>query len=345
MNTPTVLTITPNPSLDRTLRVPRLDVGEVLRATATRKDAGGKGINVSRALQAHGVPTVAVFPVGGGDGAQLGELLAEPGVATVAVPVRGETRSNVTVVDDDGRTTKLNAPGVALHPAEVDALLGAVAGLLAEHTAHPHAAPPTVVGAGSLPAGAGDDFYVRLGVVCAAAGARLVLDTSGAPLARAVEAGAASLVKPNDDELAELVGRPLRTVGDVVRAAREVIGAGADEVLVSLGAHGALLVTPARSWWAGGAALTPRSTVGAGDVTLAGFLAARGALPSAQRGAAQGGTDPCGADPSAALRAAVSWGRAAVLLPGSAVPTPTQIHLDDVRVVADPHPTTAVEEL
>ena len=215
-----ILTVTPNPSLDRTLAVPELEIGEVLRATAARTDAGGKGINVSRALAAHHVPTEAVFPVGGTDGARLVELLTEFGVAVAPVPVRGETRSNVTVVDDAGRTTKLNAPGAALAADEADALLGTVRDRLAG------TGSAVVVGAGSLPGGAGDDFYVRLGAVCAAAGARLVLDSSGEPFAQAVKAGAASLVKPNDEELAELAGRPLPTVGDVVGAARDVISAG-----------------------------------------------------------------------------------------------------------------------
>ncbi|GAB2469574.1 1-phosphofructokinase [Xylanimonas ulmi] len=317
-----ILTLTPNPSLDRTFEVDDLAVGEVVRATATRKDPGGKGVNVARALGANAVPATAVLPVGGADGAQLVDLLATSGITVAPVRVGGETRSNVTVVDAAGRTTKLNAPGTALTEAEATALLDAVAAALG---AQPD--DRVVVGAGSLPAGAGDDFYVRLGQVCARAGARLALDTSGAPLAAAVAAGVASLVKPNDEELAELAGRELRTVGDVVAAARDVMRAGVAQALVSLGSHGALLVTPERTWWAGGPPLVPLSTVGAGDSTLAGYLSA------AHLG------------PRQALRTAVAWGRAAVLLPGSGVPAPAQIHPDDVQVVAEPDPTTAVEEL
>ncbi|WP_281276192.1 PfkB family carbohydrate kinase [Xylanimonas allomyrinae] len=119
----------------------------------------------------------------------------------------------------------------------------------------------------------------------------------------------------------------MHTLGEVVRAAREVTTAGADEVLVSLGAHGAALVTADATWWAGGPRLVPLSTVGAGDVTLAGYLSA------SDRG------------PEEALRTAVAWGRAAVRLPGSKVPAPAQIHPDDVDVVTNPNLAVAVEEL
>ena len=141
-------------------------------------------------------------------------------------------------------------------------------------------------------------------------------------------AGGIALVKPNDEELAELVGRDLHTVGDVDAAAREVIAHGNEAVLVSLGAHGALLVTTDACLWAGGPPLVPLSTVGAGDSTLAGYLATDG--PPADR-----------------LRLAVAWGRAAVLLPGSAVPEPSDVAavIDDVRVIDQPDPTLALKEL
>ncbi|MES6118765.1 PfkB family carbohydrate kinase, partial [Cutibacterium acnes] len=172
-----------------------------------------------------------------------------------------------------GVTTKVNAPGLVLDAAAQDRLLTAVVEDLSPGD--------VVVGAGSLPRGTTEAFYVRLGEVVRERGACLVLDTSGPAFAAAVAVGGLALVKPNDDELAELTGRPLPTVGDVVAAAREIVARGTDEVLVSLGSHGALLVTATSSWWAGGPALVPASTVGAGDSTLAGYLAAsRGRLPA-----------------------------------------------------------------
>lgn len=314
-----IVTLTPNPSLDRALHLERLEPGEVNRAAATHLHPGGKGINVSRALAAHGVASRAVLPSGGPDGAQVVALLAAQGVDAHPVPVSGDTRSNITLSESSGATTKVNAPGPVLTADEQEALLAAVDAELA-------AGADAVVAAGSLPAGVDDGFFTRVADLGAARGVPVLLDTSGAPFAAAVRHGGLALVKPNDDELAELVGRELVTVGDVLDAAATVRAGGTEAVLVSLGAHGALLVTAAGAWWAGGPALVPVSTVGAGDSTLAGYLAADGA-------------------PADRLRRAVAWGRAAVLLPGSAVPRPSDIRLDEVAVVADPDPSLALKEL
>lgn len=314
-----IVTVTPNPSLDRALDVEQLVVGEVNRAHAVHVDAGGKGINVARALVAQGVEALAVLPVGGADGARLVGLLAGRQVPAVPVPVRGDTRSNVTLVDSAGATTKVNAPGAPLTADEVDAVLEAVEERLA-------ARPAAVVGAGSLPAGAGETFFVRLAAIARRHGVPAVLDTSGTPLELAVHAGGLDLIKPNEHELADLVGRELVTVGDALGAAREVIAAGTRAVLVSLGACGALLATADRSWWAGGTPLVPASTVGAGDATLAGYLAATG-------------------DPGVRLRVAVAWGRAAVLLPGTRMPVAGDVDLATVRLVAEPDPDTPLKEL
>ena len=314
-----IVTLTPNPSLDRALHLERLEPGEVNRAVATHLHPGGKGINVSRALAAHGVASRAVLPSGGPDGAQVVALLAAQGVDAHPVPVSGDTRSNITLSESSGATTKVNAPGPVLTGEEQEALLAAVDAELA-------AGADAVVAAGSLPAGVDDTFLTRVADLGAARGVPVLLDTSGAPFAAAVRHGGLALVKPNDEELAELVGRELVTVGDVLDAAATVRVAGTEAVLVSLGAHGALLVTAAGAWWAGGPALVPVSTVGAGDSTLAGYLAADGA-------------------PADRLRRAVAWGRAAVLLPGSAVPRPSDIRLDEVAVVADPDPSLALKEL
>lgn len=314
-----IVTLTPNPSLDRALHLDRLAPGEVNRAAATHLHPGGKGINVSRALAAHDVASRAVLPAGGPDGAQVVALLAAQGVDARPVPVAGDTRSNITLTESSGATTKINAPGPPLDAEEVAALLAAVEAEVAAGAA-------AVVAAGSLPAGVDDDFFTRVADLGARHDVPVVLDTSGAPFAAAVAHGGLALVKPNDEELAELAGHDLVTVGDVLDAAGAVRAAGTDAVLVSLGAHGALLVAEGGSWWAGGPALVPVSTVGAGDSTLAGYLALAG-------------------DPPERLRRAVAWGRAAVLLPGSAVPRPSDVRTAEVDVVADPDPSLALKEL
>lgn len=315
-----IVTITLNPSLDRTLDTDAFAVGEVNRAVAARLDAGGKGINVSRALHRHGHATVAVFPAGGPDGDVLVSELTARGVPSHPVPIAGATRSNVTIADSTGVTTKINAPGPQLSPAELDALVDAVAEELTP-------VARAVVVAGSLPDGVSTAILARLAALATSRGIAFAVDTSGAPLQAAVAAGGLAVVKPNDEELAELVGRDLTTVGDVLAASREVIDRGNEAVLVSLGAHGALLVRADGSWWAGGPALVPLSTVGAGDAALAGWLTAHGAEPAER------------------LRTAVAWGRAAVQLPGTQMPRPDDIDLTAVRVVPDPDPALALKEL
>ncbi|TDQ53721.1 1-phosphofructokinase [Actinorugispora endophytica] len=315
-----ILTVTPNPSVDRTLEIDALVRGEVLRARVARAEAGGKGVNVSRALCRHGVATSAVLPVGGAEGAQLTDLLAEGGVSAVAVPISGATRSNITVTETDGTTTKLNVSGPALSEAETDALLAAVDTGLAEE-------PRWLVASGSLPSGVSGDFYVRLARRAAERGVPVALDTSGTPLETAARSGSLSLLKPNQEELSELLGRELPTVGDVVSGAREVLDWGNEAVLVTLGAHGALLVRREHSWLARGPQVVPRSTVGAGDCSLAGYLSAREAAPSER------------------LRSAVAWGAAAVALPGTTVPGPDEIDPAAVDIVEDPDPALIIKEL
>jgi 1-phosphofructokinase len=299
-----IVTVTPNPSADRTLSVVELHRGEVNRADAGRIDAGGKGVNVSRALAANGVATLAVLPLAGPDGELLGSLLAQAGIDFVAVPVGGPTRSNVAVVEPDGTLTKINAAGHALTAEEVDVLLDAATSA---------GEPVTwVVGCGSLPPDTRPDFYAALVDRARTTGAKVAVDTSGKPLEVCLPARP-DLIKPNLEELAELVGRPLETIDEVVTAASELRVDGPRTVVVSLGAYGAVLVDGNEPVLAVPPPIVPLSNVGAGDALLAGFLAGGGAGPDA-------------------LRSGVAYGSAAASLPGTSMPGPRQIDLDGVRL-------------
>ncbi|MGH9179080.1 MAG: 1-phosphofructokinase family hexose kinase, partial [Acidimicrobiales bacterium] len=228
-----IVTVTPSPSVDRTLEVTALERGEVNRATAARVDAGGKGVNVTRALTANGLPSLAVLPLGGPDGHALSRLLIAGDIPHRAVPIAAGTRTNVTLSEPGGRVTKINAPGAPLTAAELAAL--ASAAVVAADGAG------WLVLCGSLPPGAPDDYYVTLTERAHRAGVRVAVDTSGLPLAAALHGGP-EVVKPNLFELAELCGRALDRVEDVIAAAEETRAAGAGAVVVSLGARGALLV-------------------------------------------------------------------------------------------------------
>ncbi|QKW28003.1 1-phosphofructokinase [Streptomyces seoulensis] len=302
-----IVTVTPNPSLDRTYEVPALDRGEVVRATGERMDPGGKGVNVSRAVAAAGRRTVAVLPLGGAPGALVAELLAAQGIEVAAVPVAGTTRSNIALAEADGVLTKINAPGPRLAPGERELLLRTVRERARD--------ADWIACCGSLPRGLAPSWYADLVARAHAAGARIALDTSGPALLAALRERP-DVVKPNAEELAEAVGRPLATVGDAVKAAEELRALGAGAVLASLGADGQLLVDGAGLWYGGAPVAAVRSNVGAGDASLAGFLIAGGAGPDA-------------------LASAVAHGAAAVQLPGSLMPTPPDLSPATVTVTSD----------
>ena len=228
-----IVTLTLNPSLDRTIEVVELVRGAMVRASAARLDPGGKGVNVSRALAAHGVATRAVLPRSGPEGEHLTDLLAGAGIDVAAVPVSGTTRSNVALVVPDGTVTKINEPGSLLHESEVDGIVTAVRDAAAD--------ADWVVASGSLPPGVPDEFYARLCQLFAGTAVRVAVDTSG-PALKAALAAQPALVKPNRDELAEAAGYPVETLGDAVRAAQDLRAAGAAAVLASLAADGAVLV-------------------------------------------------------------------------------------------------------
>jgi len=309
-----ILTLTLNPSLDRTIEVPELVRGAMVRAGATRLDPGGKGVNVARALAAHKLQTCAVVPRGGPEGRQLTELLEEEGIDVCAVPVTGHTRSNVSLVEPDGSVTKINEPGGELTADDLERIVKAVLDTAAS--------ADWVVASGSLPPGVPDTFYYDLGRRLTERGVRFAVDTSGPALIAALR-GEPALVKPNRDELAEFAGHRIDTIGAVAKAAHAMVEAGAGTVLASLGADGAVLVGAQGIQHGESPVDRGRSAVGAGDAMLAGFLA--------------GGVT--GGDP---LVEALSWGAAAVRLPGSRMPAPGDVDRASVRVHASVDLTRAL---
>ncbi|BBZ26795.1 1-phosphofructokinase [Mycolicibacterium madagascariense] len=263
-----IVTVTPNPSLDRTLHLPHLTLGGVNRATATMVEPSGKGVNVALALHGVGVGVCAVLPTGAED--DMGARLTDAGLRVVAVPIAGRIRSNLSLVEADGRSTKVNEPGPHLTDAEADALCAAALSV--------GAPDDWVLWAGSLPAGFTPARLAGAVASARTAGRRVALDASGTALRTVLENprdGLPHLVKPNADELAEVVGATLRTVGDVTAAAHALLARGVRTVLVSLGGDGAVLVDAALPTPLYGTAAPSRvvNTVGAGDAFLAGFLA------------------------------------------------------------------------
>jgi 1-phosphofructokinase len=311
-----IVTFTANPSLDRTVTLPGpLSRGQVQRALTTTSEPGGKGVNVARVVTAAGALAVAVLPGQHDDPLLL--ALRDAQVTHRPVVVRGRLRVNLTLTELDGTTTKVNEPGLPLEAEVRDAL--------ADVLVREAAGARWVALSGSLPPGVPVDWYAELTDRLRATGAKVALDTSGDPLLAALVDGTMpDLVKPNGEELAELTGQPgvdlESDLTTAVEAASGLLDRGIGAVLATLGAAGALLVTRDGSWSATPPAIRARSSVGAGDSALAGYLLA----------------DLAGGGPEDRLRSAVAHGAAAAALPGSTLPTPADVDLAGVSLVRLP---------
>ena len=259
-----IVTVTPNPVLDRTLTVPRILFDEVTRATAVQLDWGGKGFNVSRALQALGVQSLAMGFVGGATGQMLERGLNGLGIATEFVHVVGETRSNVVVREAHSqRYIKVNEAGPTVQDDERERFF--------EQVTERAQSEDIWVLAGSLPPGVSPDFYAQLIALLRLRRAKVFLDTSGAPLQRGC-AAAPTLVKPNTLEAAQVTGREIRSKADVLDAAKHFLSLGIEWVALSLGADGLLLASEEEAVWATPPAVPARNPTGAGDALLAGII-------------------------------------------------------------------------
>ncbi|MEW5811892.1 MAG: 1-phosphofructokinase family hexose kinase [Actinomycetota bacterium] len=323
-----IVTVTPNPSIDRTVTLPSpLTRGAVHRVTSVTDQAGGKGVNVARALTLAGLDALAILPAAAND--PLITALEAAAVSFRVVPAAGAARTNLTITEPDGTTTKINEPGATLDAATVTALTDAV--LAAADDAD------WVVMSGSLPPGIAASWYGDVVAMLASRRCRVAVDTSDAPLAALVgslERGAPDLIKPNAEELASVLGLSPEVLeqavaqGDpepVVAAARQLVDRGVGAVLATLGAEGAVLVDANGAWMATPPPIVPRSTVGAGDSSLAGYVRAEvGGAVAPQR-----------------LQMAVAYGSAAAALPGTTLPSPAEIDLAAVQVAPiSPIPAT-----
>lgn len=259
-----IVTLTPNPVLDRTLTVPHIKFDDVLRATSTRLDWGGKGFNVSRALQSLGTESVAMALAGGGTGQMLQQGLQALGIPTDFVTIAGETRTNIVIVDQaTGRHIKVNEAGPSISASEYDHLLQRIA---------QRVQPGDLwVLAGSLPPGLPPSFFAQVIDLLRGRGAQTFLDTSGEPL-RLGCAARPVLVKPNAAEAQELTGQVIAVPGDAVRAARHFLRQGVEMVALSMGADGLVLATAGSAVWARPPQMPVTNPTGAGDSLLAGVV-------------------------------------------------------------------------
>jgi 1-phosphofructokinase len=295
-----IVTVTLNPAIDETIRLAALRPGQVHRATGVQRQAGGKGVNVASCLADWGGAEIIVTGFIGADNAGRFEALcAAKGLHDAFMRLPGETRTNIKLAHD-GDTTDINLPGL---PASESAFAALRAAIL--YLAEPDS---ILLLAGSLPPGVPPTAYAELIAALRPAGPRLLLDTSGPPLAAALAGPVMpDIIKPNRAELEELFQCKLPTPADIIAAAQELRARGIQLVVVSLGAEGALFVGQ-QVLHASLPPLSAASTVGAGDAMVAGIIAAMAA-----------GDDPETTARRATAFAAAKLGRAGPHLPSRAI--------------------------
>ncbi|NLC56052.1 MAG: 1-phosphofructokinase [Armatimonadetes bacterium] len=258
-----IVTVTPNTAVDKTYVVEGFHPQAIHKPCVTLTTAGGKGVNVARVCAILGCEVIATGFVGGHTGDFIVGELQRAGVLPDFVRVAGETRTCVEIVDpEQGVHAKVNEPGPHITAAEAAHLERKVSGWLGR--------AQVVVLAGGGPPGTPTDLYARLIARVRAAGVRVILDASGELLRHGVAAGP-FLVKPNREELAELMGTEVDSIDDAATGARALLQSGVATVVVSLGAEGAVLAHGTELLYAEPPPIELVSTVGSGDCLVSGL--------------------------------------------------------------------------
>ncbi|GLR65940.1 phosphofructokinase [Acidocella aquatica] len=261
-----VVTLTLNPAIDETVMLDRLRPGHVHRASGVAFHPGGKGVNVASCLADWGQPVIATGILGRGNAGTFEALFAAKHITDAFLRVAGETRTNIKL-SHDGETTDINLPGLKISSEDSARIFEQTVALADLDT--------LVVLGGSLPEGIAENIYAGLTMALQERGARVLLDTSGLPLTRALQATQLPYcIKPNRAELEFYAGCTLNSDESLIEAAHRLIARGVTLVAISLGADGALFVTAQAVLRAALPALRVTSTVGAGDAMVAGIIAA-----------------------------------------------------------------------
>lgn len=263
MNHFDIVTLTVNPALDKSTTFKGLIAEQKIRCTAPKYDAGGGGINVSKAIKRLGGESLCVFTSGGSSGKKLEKLVSAEGIETLVVPVESSTRENLIALETGSDAQyRFGFPGESLSEPEAARILRTIENTNARF----------FVASGSLNEGIPSDFYQKVAEIAQANGSKFIVDTSGEPLEKVLEVGA-FLIKPNIGELARLSGVERLDADEAEAAAQKIIGKGKVEiVVVSLGPQGAVLVSKGNSFHVPAPHVKKRSTVGAGDSMVGGMV-------------------------------------------------------------------------
>jgi tagatose 6-phosphate kinase len=260
-----ILILSPNLAVDQTVHVDHLVAGQVHRSKSTRREAGGKGVNVARVLTTLGVPCLLTGFAGGSQGQFITRELKGERISFKPCPIENESRTCYLLVDDERlQQTVVNEPGPEISAAEAESLMSLFRQQLDSCT--------WVIFSGSLPPGAPAGLYAELIALAGAAGKRTLLDCSGVALRPAVQARP-FILKINHLEASSLLNAPVSNVEQAVRAAEALQAQFASLVMITLGATGAVLASDDDRYLFVPPAIQARNTVGSGDATLAGLVA------------------------------------------------------------------------
>lgn len=256
MKTYNIVTLTVNPALDKSARFSGLIPEQKIRCESPRYDAGGGGINVSKAIARLGGNSLSVFTSGGSPGEKLEELMQQENIENIAIATKNWTRENFIAFETITKAQyRFGFPGTALSETEIATITQTIKELKTKF----------LVLSGSLNEGLPTDFYQKIAEIAKASGAKVIVDTSGEALKKVLETGV-YLIKPNIGELAKLIGVERLERNEVELAAKKLIEKGSAEiVVVSLGAEGAILVTKDQTEFVKAPNVEKKSTVGAGD--------------------------------------------------------------------------------
>ena len=262
-----IYTLTPNPSIDRSLTLPEIRFNTVLRSHQVRLDWGGKGFNVSRALAQFGIESTAMAWVGGGTGKMLADGLQRLGIATDFVWVEEETRTNTMIIEEQGDWhIKVNEPGPPISQQDVEQLISKAESYVKKGDLW--------ILSGSLPPDVPVDFYAQLTTLLKSRGAKVYLDSNGDPLRLGCQAGP-YLVKPNAFEASHIVGFDINDQEDAKRAALPFLRMGVEFFGLTMGSSGLLLATQREMVFASPPKMGVHNAAGSGDTVMAAIIYAQ----------------------------------------------------------------------
>ena len=296
-----IYTLTLNPAMDKTVVIENLTTGSVNRIKSLRVDVGGKGINVSKCLKSLGCDSTAAAFWGGTTGQRGIDFLKENGIGALSVQVAEDTRTNLKIIDPvRHENTDINEPGPTITEENMEELIRKLDEAITPND--------ILILSGSIPKGCPSSIYRDLIQRYQEKGALVYLDADGENFRLGITASPA-LIKPNIDELNRHLNADLTEISEIAEAAREFLKLGIEEVVVSLGGDGALLVKEGLCLKADGLSVPVLSTVGAGDSMVAALAC----------GAEKGLTD------EQRLKLAIAISAASVMCSGTQAPEGEQI--------------------